>query len=75
VMFHIENDLLKVGVLSKGAELCSIVKKQTGKEYIWQADPKIWANHAPVLFPIVGGLKNGSYSYQDREYHYPVTDL
>src|SRR5690606_8587305 len=70
-MFYIENDLLKVGVLSKGAELCSIIKKQTGKEYMWQADPGIWANHSPILFPIAGGLKNGSYSYEVREYNLP----
>ncbi len=70
-MFVIENDIIKVGILSKGAELCSIVKKQTGNEYIWQADPGIWANHAPVLFPIVGGLKNGSYTYEGKEFHLP----
>lgn len=70
-MFQIENDFLKVGVLSKGAELYSIIKKQTGKEYIWQADPEVWPNHAPILFPIVGGLKNGSYFYEGREYSLP----
>lgn len=70
-MFQIENDHLKVGVLSKAAELCSIIKKQTGKEYIWQANPEIWANHAPVLFPIVGGLKSGCYSFEGMEYHLP----
>lgn len=70
-MFQIQNDFLKVGVHSKGAELCSIVKKQTGREYIWQANPDIWANHAPILFPIVGGLKNGSYSYEGKEFHLP----
>lgn len=70
-MFQIQNDFLKVGVLSKGAELYSIIKKQTGKEYIWQADPEVWPNHAPILFPIVGGLKNGSYFYEGREYSLP----
>ena len=70
-MVQIENDFLKVGVLSKGAELCSIIKKQSGKEYIWQANPNIWAHHAPILFPIVGGLKNGSYSYEGRQYQLP----
>lgn len=70
-MFHIENDHLKVGVLLKGAELSSIIKKQTKKEYIWQADPGIWTNHAPILFPIVGGLKNGSFIYEGKEYSLP----
>ncbi len=70
-MLQIENDYLKVGVLSKGAELCSIINKETGKEYIWQADPDIWGNHAPILFPIVGGLKNGSYNYEGKQYFLP----
>jgi len=71
VMFQIENEILEIGVLLKGAELCSIIKKQTGKEYIWHADPQIWANHSPILFPIVGGLKNDSYKYEGKEYHLP----
>lgn len=70
-MFCIQNDFLSIGVLSKGAELCSIQKKQTGKEYLWQADPNIWANHSPILFPIVGGLKNSSYTYEGKEFHLP----
>ncbi|HSP12404.1 MAG TPA: aldose 1-epimerase family protein [Salegentibacter sp.] len=70
-MFRIENDYLKVGILAQGAELCSIVKRQTGNEYSWQADPDIWANHSPILFPIVGGLKKGSYSYEGKNYFLP----
>lgn len=70
-MLQIENDYLKVGVLSIGAELCSIVNKETGKEYIWQGNPDIWGNHAPILFPIVGGLKNGSYNYEGKQYFLP----
>ena len=70
-MVSLENNILKIGVLTKGAELCSIVKRQTGKEYIWQANPDIWANHAPILFPIVGGLKSGSYTFEGKEYFLP----
>lgn len=40
-----------------GAELSSL--KFEGREYIWQADPTYWSRHAPVLFPIVGSLKDG----------------
>jgi galactose mutarotase-like enzyme len=37
-----------------GAELCSVKDKLTDYEFMWQADPKIWPRHAPVLFPFVG---------------------
>jgi galactose mutarotase-like enzyme len=67
----IKNEYLQVGVKSTGAELCSIKSPKTGLEYLWQADPKVWGNHAPVLFPIVGGLKNGKYLHQGQSYAMP----
>jgi len=65
------NTTLKQGGFSavinhKGAELISL-KKNT-KEYIWDANPDFWAKHSPILFPIVGTLKNNTYSYNDIEY-------
>lgn len=42
---------------SMGAELTSL--KFDGREYLWQADQAFWGKHAPVLFPIVGNLRNG----------------
>ena len=61
------SDQLTVGINAFGAELCS-VKNNDGIEFIWQADPQIWARHAPVLFPIVGKLKNNKYRLQQNEY-------
>jgi len=43
---------------SYGAEL-----KSCGNGLIWYGDPEIWANHTPVLFPIVGGLKDGRVTF------------
>ena len=62
----LENEFLSVTVDTLGAEMHSI--KKEGAEYLWQADPKFWARHAPVLFPIVGKLKNGTYRYADQTY-------
>lgn len=67
-MYQIQNDFLKIGILSKGAELCSIKNRKTNTEHIWQADPKIWNSHAPNLFPIVGSLKDGEYIYEGKAY-------
>lgn len=55
----------------KGAEIRSLKSRSSGTEYIWNADRAWWNGSAPVLFPIIGGLKNGSYSYQSREYTLP----
>ncbi|UJH92212.1 aldose 1-epimerase family protein [Antarcticibacterium sp. 1MA-6-2] len=70
-MHQLQNEFLSIGVKPIGAELCSIIDRETQKEYIWQANPEIWANHAPILFPIIGELKNGSYSFDGKEYSLP----
>lgn len=38
-MVYLENEKLKVAIQEKGAELTSIVKKETQTEYLWNADP------------------------------------
>jgi galactose mutarotase-like enzyme len=48
-------------VSNKGAELQSIYHKQHKLEYMWSGHPAYWAKKSPVLFPIVGGLKNNTY--------------
>lgn len=59
-MYTIQNEFLKVTVAAKGAELMSIVAAD-GTEYIWQGDPKYWADRSPNIFPSVGRLTGGKY--------------
>ena len=44
-------------VRQKGAQMTSF-KGNDNREVIWQADPAVWGNHAPVLFPICGTAKD-----------------
>ncbi len=67
----ISNHFLRVNVNSFGAELCSVYSPETAIEYIWQADPSVWARHAPNLFPLVGKLKEGSYVHEGATYKLP----
>jgi galactose mutarotase-like enzyme len=64
----LENDKWKVAINHFGAELCSIVKKETGVEYVWNGDERFWKRSAPVLFPFVGSLKNKEFLYGDKAY-------
>ncbi len=64
----IENDQLTITVSTEGAEVQSVRNPTTGQEYIWTADPDVWARHAPVLFPIVGKLKGDQYRWGDNTY-------
>ena len=52
----IEKDGLSATIDSAGAQLMSL--KANGAEYLWQGDEKFWPRRAPVLFPIVGCLRN-----------------
>ncbi len=68
--YLIENENLVVKIKAKGAELSSIVNKQTQLEYMWGAEPA-WAKSSPVLFPIVGTLKDNAYTYKNKTYQLP----
>jgi galactose mutarotase-like enzyme len=67
-MPFLSNDHLKIDISTQGAELQSIYNKHTKLEYLWNGDPAYWAKHSPVLFPIVGELKNQQYTYQGKTY-------
>ncbi len=69
--YTIESETLEVSVKQKGMELCSFKSKISGKEYLWQGDPQFWTGQAPILFPIIGALKNGKTDYQGKEYEIP----
>ncbi len=64
----LENDLLEVTINSFGAELSSITGKETGTQYLWDADEKFWKRSAPVLFPFVGSLKDKKYTVDGNDY-------
>ncbi len=65
-MITLSNNILSIKINEKGAELSSI--QCNGIEYLWQADAAFWAKHSPVLFPIVGELKDGVYIFDNKEY-------
>lgn len=65
---RIENERFSAMVACSGAELRSLFDGVSLGEIMWQGDPAWWKGTAPVLFPIVGGLRNGSYRHGGREY-------
>jgi galactose mutarotase-like enzyme len=63
------NSKYSAKINSHGAELFSFKAFQNDQEYIWDGNPNYWAKHAPILFPIVGTLKNNTYYHNEKEYH------
>ena len=65
--FELKKGDLRAMARSLGGELVSL-KDSEGLEYIWQGDPAFWAGQNPILFPIVGSLKNGRVDIGGRSY-------
>jgi galactose mutarotase-like enzyme len=65
----LRSDGISATIKADGAELCSLKNRQ-GLELLWQAGP-IWPRHAPILFPIVGRLKNDELRHHGKIY--PMT--
>lgn len=59
---------LNVDIDTRGAELINIKSKVNNCDYLWDGKEEVWGKHAPVLFPVVGKLKNFSYKYEDKDY-------
>lgn len=62
----IQNQAIKAVIKTKGAELSSLQKED--KNYIWEINSEFWNKTSPILFPIVGALKNGEYFYGGNVY-------
>ena len=65
----LRSDEITAIIAADGAELCSLQNAQ-GLELLWQAGPA-WPRHAPLLFPIVGRLKNDELRHRAKIY--PMT--
>ena len=60
------NSNITAKINHNGAELYSL--ESNNKEYIWEGNPVFWGKHSPVLFPIVGTLKENTYTYNSISY-------
>lgn len=65
-MVTLRNSEVTVVISKKGAEIQSIVANDI--EYMWGKDPAFWAQSAPIMFPICGGLKEGRYELDGKSY-------
>ena len=67
-MFTIENEYIRAAIAPKGAELVQLFSKDLQLDYLWNGDPAFWGKHSPVLFPIVGTLKNNTYFFGGKSF-------
>ena len=61
------NNFLSIEVETLGAELSSL-STAAGDEYLWQRSAGFWQKTSPLLFPIIGRLKDAAYNWQGQSY-------
>ena len=69
MIINLSNNKISASINTFGAEL--ILLKKENQNYIWTVDETYWNKTSPILFPIVGKLKNDSYSIKGRTYELP----
>ena len=71
MIVSIKNEHLAIDFSTKGAELQRIVGTDSRINYMWSGDPAFWGKFSPILFPIVGALKDNTYKFQGQTYNLP----
>ena len=69
-LFILDNDELAVRISPVGAELQSVVRD--GIERMWCGDSAVWGRRAPLLFPLIGRLRDGEYELGGRRVAAPT---
>lgn len=69
-LITITSGVLTARINPFGAELWSLTDGDH-REWMTDADPAFWTGHAPLLFPIVGGLVGDRYRLGDKTYDLP----
>lgn len=67
-MICLENKNFLVEISSFGAELKKFENKALKKNFIWNANPIVWNRSSPILFPIIGELKDGYFQHDNQKY-------
>jgi len=67
---RIASPQLSAEVSETGAELIRLQDEQ-GRDLLWDGDPAFWTGRSPLLFPIVGRVRNDRIRVGDAEYELP----
>jgi galactose mutarotase-like enzyme len=66
----ISSPQMRAQVSAEGAELIRLQDEQ-GRDWLWNGDPVFWTGRSPLLFPIVGRVKDDRIRVDGLEYELP----
>ncbi len=69
MIITLSNNKISASINTIGTELIRLEKDN--QNYIWTVDETYWNKTSPILFPIVGRLKNDAYTIADKKYELP----
>ncbi|MGL4740616.1 MAG: aldose 1-epimerase family protein [Sarcina sp.] len=75
MLYTLKNEFLTITAHEHGGELHSITSNSDNTEYLWNGNPEYWKYHAPILFPIVGKVNNGTYIVNGETFELPQHGL
>lgn len=75
MLYELENNNIKIIASTFGGELHSIKNKNDDSEYLWNGNEEYWKYHSPILFPIVGRVKDNTYRVDGKSYELPQHGL
>ncbi|WP_261793803.1 aldose epimerase family protein [Treponema pectinovorum] len=65
----LKNANYEVVLNTHGGEINSFRSVKDGTKYVFEGPESVWKYHAPILFPHVGRIKDGFYTYNGKEYN------
>ncbi len=68
MLIELENNGWKASVNTLGAQLRRLYNPECGREVLWCGDAFVWSGVAPVLFPVIGRLRNQGYRHNGKAY-------
>lgn len=63
----LQNGTLGAAVSARGAELQRL-HTASGEELLWDGNPDVWAGRSPLLFPVVGNVKDDHIMVRGQRY-------
>ena len=71
MLYILENNYIRVEISSLGGNIEKIINKKTGNNHYWEYDSELWPRRTSVCFPVCGGVAQGKYLLNEKEYEMP----
>jgi len=68
MIYTLENNIAIIKIDTYACEIASFKRKDKDIEYMWNGDPKYWANRNPLLFPHVSAPTSKILNFKGKDY-------